>query len=174
MPDHRSNIAIRDETPSDAAAVAALIGAAFAPMPFAAGDEAALPALLREAGAVTLALVAERDGELVGQALFSAASVGGRPSAWHTLGPVAVAPGRQRQGIGSRMIVEGISRLRVAGAAGCIVLGDIGYYGRFGFRPAPGLAPPGEPAEFFMALPFGGELPAAAFGFHPAFASAAE
>ncbi len=174
MPNDTSDIAVREERPSDAALVAALIAAAFTPMPFASGTEAALPGLLRAAGAVTLALVAELGGDIVGQVLFSTASVGGQPSAWHTLGPVAVAPGVQRQGISSRLIMEGMSRLRVAGAAGCIVLGDPGYYGRFGFQPAPALVPPGEPPEFFMVLPFTGNLPAAAFGFHAAFTSAAE
>ena len=67
-----------------------------------------------------------------------------------------------------------MDRLRAARAAGCIVLGDPGYYSRFGFRPAPELVPPGEPSEFFMALLFGGELPDDAFGFHAAFTSAAE
>ncbi len=167
--DNEGEVIIRDEQVADHRAVSTLIEAAFAPMPFSDGTEAALPDALRAAGAVTLALVAERDEVVVGHVLFSVARVGGYSSAWHTLGPVAVTPSLQRRGIGSRLILEGLRRLRATGAAGCIVEGDPGYYRRFGFRPAPALAPAGAPAEFFMALPFDGKLPADAFGYHPAF-----
>ncbi len=167
--DEASAFTIRDERLADHRAVSALIAEAFAPMPFSDGTEATLPAALRAAGAVTLALVAEQMGVVVGHVLFSPARVGGHPSAWHTLGPIAVAPGLQRRGIGSRLILDGLRQLRATGAAGCIVEGDPGYYRRFGFEPAPALAPAEASAEFFMALSFGGDLPAARFGYHPAF-----
>ncbi len=163
---------IREERAADHAAVEALVAAAFAPMPFSHGTEAALVRALREAGAAPLALVAEREGRVVGHVVFSPAALGGRPSGWLALGPLSAAPGLQRRGIGSALVLEGLRRLQAAGAEGCIVEGDPGYYRRFGFAPAPDLAPLGAPAEFVMALPFGGPLPAARFAYHPAFDAA--
>ncbi len=58
----------------------------------------------------------------------------GRPVA--ALGPVAVSPARQRQGIGSQLITTGLEFCRVVGFDLCIVLGHADYYPRFGFRPA--------------------------------------
>lgn len=160
---------LREEREADAAALDALIAAAFAPMPFSSGTEAAIVAALRREGAVTLALVAERAGALLGHAVFSPAMAAGRAAGWQALGPVAVLPGWQRRGIGSLLIREGLARTAAAGSKGCIVLGDPAYYGRFGFRVAPQLAPPGVPGGFFMVLPFEGPAPDTPLAFHPAF-----
>ncbi len=167
--DGPDGLILREERDADAATVRALIAAAFAPMPFSRGTEGAIVAALRREGAVALALVAERAGELLGQAVFSPATVGGKPTGWHALGPVAVAPGWQRRGIGGRLIRNGLERMAAAGSEGCIVLGDPDYYRRFGFRVAPEFAPPGVPREFFMVLPFGERMPDGAVAFHPAF-----
>lgn len=167
MPDDTLPVTLREGRPSDQAAVGALTDAAFAPMPFSDGREGAIAGALRTAGAAGVALVAERDGAVAGQVLPSPATVGGRPSSWFALGPVAVAREVQRRGIGRRLIVEGLQRVRALGAEGCIVLGDPGYYARFGFAAAPALAPPGVPAQLFMALPFVSALPSEPFGFHP-------
>jgi predicted N-acetyltransferase YhbS len=43
--------------------------------------------------------------------------------------------------------------------AGCVVLGNPGDYGRFGFKAHPGLELPGVPHEYFQAMSFGSELP---------------
>ena len=51
------------------------------------------------------------------------------------LGPLAVAPHHQRQGIGAALVREGLRRLAATGAPTVLVLGDPGYYGRFGFAP---------------------------------------
>lgn len=160
---------VRDETPADATAVDALIAAAFAAMPFSDGSEPAVMAALRAAGAADPALVAEHAGEVVGQAAFSPVTIDGAPSAWCCLGPIAVRPDRQRAGIGSALVRAGLERLRRRGAAGCVLLGDPRYYRRFGFRTGTAMTAPGYPPEYFMALPFGPEIPAAAVGFHPAF-----
>ena len=87
-----------------------------------------------------------------------------------TLGPVSVEPPLQRQGIGRALIMAGIRFLREGGAAGCIVVGDPGYYSRFGF--VPGLhdhAPADELKEHFMTLTFGPAVPAGVIDFHRAF-----
>ncbi len=90
---------------------------------------------------------------------------------WYGLGPVAVGPGHQRQGIGTRLVQAALEALRGLGAAGCVVLGEPGFYGRFGFAVEPGLILPGAPPANFLALAFGDRmLPLAEVEYHPAFA----
>ena len=119
---------IRDEGPMDRAAVRAVIEAAFA-----RPDEADLVDRLREDGDREVSLVAVEGGEIVGHVLFSKMSA---PFRALGLAPVAVAPARQRSGIGSRLIRAGLERARAAGWQGVFVLGDPAYYRRFGFDPA--------------------------------------
>ena len=52
------------------------------------------------------------------------------------LGPLAVAPDRQRRGLGAALVRAGLARLETAGFDAALVLGDPAYYGRFGFEPA--------------------------------------
>lgn len=163
---------IRSETSADVAAVHAVIATAFQGKPYSDGSEPAVMEALRAAGAAVVALVAEEAGEVVGQVAFSPVTIDGRASAWHCLGPIAVRPDRQGAGIGNALIVSGLERLRELGSAGCVLLGDPGYYRRFGFRAGTGLRAPGYPAEYFMALPFGPDAPAGIVAFHPAFGPA--
>jgi putative acetyltransferase len=79
-------------------------------------------------------------------------------------------PELQRQGIGSKLIREGLSLIREKGAKGCVLEGDPGYYQRFGFKAYPGLVYEGSPApEYFMALPFYNKVPIGKVEFHWAF-----
>lgn len=164
-----NDVLIRDETIADATAVDALIRAAFAGMPYSDGSEPRVMAALRDAGAAVVALVADESGAVVAQAAFSAVTVDGRQSGWHGLGPVSVRPDRQRRGLGSALVRSGLDRLRALGSTGCVVLGDTGYYARFGFRRDSRMTAPGLPAEHFMVLPFGDAAPAGAVAYHPAF-----
>lgn len=161
--------AIRPETPADADAIAALTTAAFATARHASGAEAAIVAALRGAGALTLSLVADQAGHLLGHAAFSPVTIDGRPGTWFGLGPVSVAPDRQRQGIGTALIREGLARLRQSGAAGCVVLGDPAYYGRFGFRGDTLLRYGQVPPHLFQCLAFTGTTPAGEVAYHTAF-----
>ena len=120
-------------------------------------------------GALTLSLVAEEDGQIIGHAAFSPVTIDGRPCGWYGLGPVAVRPNRQRRGIGDAVISEGLGELVAYGAAGCVVLGEPAYYGRFGFNADSRLRFPGPPAEYFQALAFGGPVPSGTVAYHPAF-----
>jgi len=158
---------VRDEGPADFAAIGALIERAFAGKPYASGTEAAIVVALREAGAVTVGLVTEADGRVVGQVTFSPVTIDGMPSRWHALGPVAVEPGRQGQGIGGALIEAGLGRLRAMGSAGCVLTGS-GYDRRFGFRNSTRMRVEGYPAGDFFVLPFGDEAEGAV-AFHPAF-----
>ena len=160
---------IRRERQDDKEAIAALIGEAFASAEHSAGTEAQIVDGLRAAGALTLSLVAEVGGEIVGHAAFSPVTVDARQIGWFGLGPVAVRPDRQRQGIGDALISEGLGQLVAYGAAGCVVLGEPAYYGRFGFQANDRLRYPGPPPEYFQALAFGAAVPSGTVAYHPAF-----
>ncbi len=143
---------IRDETPSDHAAVRDLVAAAFGQP-----DEADLVERLRADGDAAIALVAEDNGSVVGHILFSRMQA---PFRALGLAPVSVAPERQGTGIGSRLIRAGLERAQAEGWQGVFVLGDPAYYRRFGFDPA--LAKGFTSAysgPYLMAIALGGELP---------------
>ena len=162
------SVTIRDQRPDDCAAVFDLVTTAFATMPFACGREPfVMDALWRSGEAV--ALVAEDDGIVVGQAAFSKVLVDRHDCGWYGLGPMAVQPERQRQGIGRALIEAGLNRLRFIGSMGCVVVGHPAYYPRFGFADAPGMFIPGVPPEVFMALSFDGSFPSGEVTFHEAF-----
>jgi putative acetyltransferase len=124
---------IRAEAPADTAAIHRLNVAAFE----AAAETNPVDAL-HATGALTLSLVAESDGEIVGHVAFSPVVVHSaeRTSQGVGLAPMAVAPAHQRQGIGGRLIDDGLRRLRDAGHRFCVVLGHAEYYPRHGFSRA--------------------------------------
>lgn len=162
------HIIIEPEHPDDVQNISSLTTAAFALAPHSAGTEASIIAGLRAGGALTLSLVARGPGGLVGHAAFSPVEIGAA-AGWYGLGPVSVAPAQQGQGIGAALIRDGLARLAAMGAAGCVVLGDPGYYRRFGFVPGTGPVYPGLPPEYFMALTFAGQTPTGPVTYHPAF-----
>ncbi|OYU70089.1 MAG: GNAT family N-acetyltransferase [Alphaproteobacteria bacterium PA2] len=160
---------LRDEQTGDHDAIYQLTQRAFAPMAFAAGDEQDLINALRDADALTLSLVAVRENEVVGHIAFSPASSADGAPGWYALGPVSVAPEVQGLGIGRLLIEAGLQRLMDLDAAGCILTGNPAYYRRFGFVVRADLAPPGEPAEYYMVRPLGDPSPAQVVSFHPLF-----
>ena len=160
---------IRTERPGEEQAISALITKAFELAEHRDGTEAQIVERLRDAGALAISLVAEEGGELVGQVAFSPVTIDGADRGWFGLGPVAVRPDRQRNGTGSRMIREGLELPRQQGAAGCVLVGDPAYYGRFGFHADPKLVYPGIPPEYFQALSFAKEVPSGTVAYHPAF-----
>jgi len=160
---------IRPERDEDHVAIADVITAAFAGKPYADGDEAEVVERLRRAGALAVSLVAELDGALVGQVAFSPAQESSGAQGWYGLGPVAVSPEHQGAGIGSKLIRAGLERITELGAKGCILVGDPGYYARFGFELSPSHCPNGEPAQYFQVKWLGHERPQGRFVFHGAF-----
>lgn len=125
-------ITIRTERAEDAAQVRHVTERAFG-QPV----EAELVDKLRHACAVSLSLVAE-DGAVVGHILFTPVGVegAGRQVMGMGLGPMAVLPDRQRQGIGSQLVRRGLDILRERGCPFVVVVGHPEYYPRFGFVPA--------------------------------------
>ncbi|UCG80763.1 MAG: N-acetyltransferase [Desulfobacterales bacterium] len=85
-----------------------------------------------------LSLVAMAENEVIGHILFSPATMesGGGTIQGMGLGPMAVLPDYQRQGVGAELIRTGITRLDSTGCPFVIVLGHAAYYPRFGFEPA--------------------------------------
>jgi predicted N-acetyltransferase YhbS len=129
---------VRKAHPSDEAAILALVRTAFGE---AEGGEIAdlVVDLCRDPTAQpSLSLVAVSDKQIVGHILFTKVRLEGpRPDTPSSiLCPLAVHPAKQNQGIGRRLIEEGLSHLRADGTALVFVLGHPGYYPRFGFTPA--------------------------------------
>lgn len=161
---------LRDEQSGDEAAIAALTTAAFFGTEHSDGSEAAIVERLRADRALALSLVAEAaDGTLIGHLALSPVTISDGMQRWYGLGPLAVAPEKQRQGIGSALIHEAFARMQAAGARGCVVLGDPAYYGRFGFAHDPALAYPGPPPAYFQRIVFTGDAPQGEVRYAPAF-----
>lgn len=163
------HVQIRSETPDDVDEIEALTVSAFRNAPHTSHTEQYIVAALRRAGKLAISLVAEAEGILTGHVAISPVSISDGASGWFGLGPISVLPQRQRQGIGSSLMREGLRILGERGAAGCVVLGEPEYYGRFGFRSDPHLVLPGVPAEYFQALSLDSSRPRGTVSYHEAF-----
>lgn len=164
-----SETLIRNETDGDADAITAVTLAAFATLEISQHTEQFIVKALRAAGALTVSLVAELDGRVVGHVAFSPVVLSDGTPDWHGLGPVSVLPAHQRQGIGKALIRQGLARLQAMGARGCCLVGHPDYYRKFGFRNLDQLAHAGVPPEYFLALSFDGHWPQGTVAFHEAF-----
>lgn len=164
---------IRPEQAGDISAIDAVTRAAFKDHPHSDQCEHFIIAALRAAGALSISLVAEVEGEVVGHVAFSPVNISDLSPDWYGLGPVSVLPDRQRQGTGQALIKGGLALLQEKGVAGCVVVGDPDYYARFGFRHIAGLLYPGLPPEYFMALPLQATSPQGIVSYHPAFTASA-
>jgi putative acetyltransferase len=166
-------IIIRPEIPADIDPIDALTRTAFRDHPHSRQTEQFIVLALRTAGALAVSLVAAEDGQVVGHIAFSPVSIADGAAGWYGIGPLSVAPERQRRGIGSRLVQVGLERLRALGAQGCVLVGEPAYYGRFGFANDPALVLEGVPPEYFLALRLGDAPAGGAVVFHPAFAATA-
>jgi putative acetyltransferase len=145
-------VIVRAAGPADHMAIREILLAAFQ-----GPDEADLVEQLRADGDAAIELVAEQDKRIVGHILFSRVEAPFRALA---LAPVAVAPERQRQGVGSALIRAGHERARAHRCAAIFVLGDPAYYTRLGYSleaAAPFTSP--YSGSHFMALALA-QLPA--------------
>lgn len=160
---------IRREQPADIAPIAALTAAAFLDAPHSGHTEHFIVDALRRAEQLSLSLVAEREGTIVGHIAISPVSISDGSTGWYGLGPLSVAPECQGQGVGSGLVEHALKELRRLGAAGCVVLGEPEYYGRFGFRAEPALVLPGVPPQYFQAIAFGAAVPTGTVAYQKAF-----
>jgi putative acetyltransferase len=147
-------IFIRKETEADIEAISEVTKAAFENLPISRHTEQFIIDALRDAKALTISLVAEADNKVVGHIAFSPVTISDGSLDWYGIGPVSVLPELQKQGIGKSLIREGLSSLKALGAKGCVLVGDPGYYQRFGFRSFPDLVIDGVPQQYILALPF--------------------
>lgn len=162
-------ILIRDESAHDAGVISEVTAAAFASLELSSHTEHFIIDALRAANALTLSLVAELDGRVVGHIAFSPVTISDGTRDWYGLGPVSVLPAYQRSGVGKALIQEGLSRLKQLGAKGCCLVGHPAYYPRFGFENVAGLVVEGVPPEVFFALSFDGRYPQGSVTFHEGF-----
>jgi putative acetyltransferase len=123
---------IRTEIPVDAAGIDRLLRASFP-----TGAEADLVQELREDGLLTLGVVATDDeGGVVGYVAFCPVDIQGEDRNWVGLAPLAVEESLRGQGLGEKLVYEGLDSLNEFSYAAVVVLGDPAYYQRFGFKPA--------------------------------------
>jgi len=148
-------ISIRRELPEDIKEIHTLEAEAFG-----GRLQADIVDRLRDDGALWLSQVALVDDRIVGHAAYSLVEISHNSNNWHfpALGPIAVAPAYQRQGIGSALIRAGIEVVGEAGFGLLFLVGSPNYYPRFGFQPALPLGftsdyvKPSGRHEHFMAL----------------------
>jgi putative acetyltransferase len=162
-------IGIRNETQDDVCAITDVTIAAFTTLEISNHTEQFIIEALRAAKALTVSLVAETDGRVIGHIAFSPVTMSDGTQNWYGLGPVSVLPECQRQGTGKALIQEGLSRLKAMNAQGCCLVGHPEYYRKFGFTNPPGLSHEGVPPEFFFALSFDGYIPRGTVAFHEGF-----
>ncbi|RLQ87659.1 GNAT family N-acetyltransferase [Notoacmeibacter ruber] len=163
----------RPEEPADAAAISALIDAAFARAAHADGNEAALVETLRNDGDIALSLVAVERTEETARPIgcvYAFRVVIGEEEGWYGIAPLAVAPDHQRRGIGAALMQRTMDLLRKQGAEGCVLVGDPDYYRRFGFEAGQGPAVPGIPKDYVLSAPLGATItPEGRIHYPPAF-----
>lgn len=160
---------IRDERPGDIASIAYITEEAFKTLEISNHTEQFVINALRAGEALTISLVAELEGSVIGHIAFSPVIVSDGTSEWFGLGPVSVLPEYQGQGVGKVLIESGLYRLNDFNAKGCCLVGHPEYYKKFGFKNVGDLVYKAVPREFFFVLPFNGDTPLGEVTFHDAF-----
>ena len=150
---------IRPENRQDSEAINEVIRSAFENHPYSNHKEQFIVDQLRADAALSVSLVAEYEGNVIGHIAFSKVKIGSKECFWYGLAPVSVSPEYQKSGVGSQLIKAGIEAIKQQGARGCVLLGDPDYYERFGFKANDSLTLEGVPPEFFLSLSFTEALP---------------
>ncbi|KRE14660.1 GCN5 family acetyltransferase [Bosea sp. Root483D1] len=125
-------ITIRDEIDTDVPAREALLDRCLGERRMSKSSERLREGRLPAEG---LALTAERDGVVVATVRLWHVEADGKPAL--LLGPLAVAPELQGEGLGKAMMREAIWRAACRGHGAILLVGDAPYYERFGFTPEP-------------------------------------
>ena len=132
--DNELEMIIRNEIKEDIEAISEVTIAAFQNLQISNKTEQFIIHALRKAGVLSISLVAEIEKQVVGHIAFSPVTISDGSKNWYGLGPISVMPEYQKQGIGKTLVNEGLSLLKAQGGKGCALVGDPGYYQRFGFR----------------------------------------
>jgi len=162
-------ILIRNETNAEVDTITEVTIAAFKTLAISNHTEQFIIKALRAGKALTVSLVAELDGRVIGHIAFSPVAISDGTRNWYGLGPVSVLPAYQRKGVGKALMQEGLSRLKALNAQGCCLVGHRDYYRKFGFKNIAGLVHEGVPQEVFLALSFDEHRPQGIVTFHGGF-----
>ena len=165
----KPDVTIRNETSVDVSAISEVTIAAFNTLEISNHTEQFIIEALRAGNALTVSLVAEMDGRVIGHIAFSPVTISDGTPDCYGLGPVSVSPEYQRQGIGKALIREGLAQMREMHARGCCLVGHPEYYRKFGFDNVPELVHEGVPPEVFLAMSFDGNIPQGTATFHEGF-----
>ena len=153
-----SKMMIRQTTPSDTALIRA-----FYPQTFPDEDLRPVVSALLKEGPQVLSLASFEGDALVAHVLFTLCTTKNQNQTGALLGPLGVLPSHQRQGLGDAIVRNGLGRLEKSGVSQVFVLGDPGYYQRFGFAPERQvLAPYPLPAEYgdaWQSMPLAARAP---------------
>ncbi|MBN3562889.1 GNAT family N-acetyltransferase [Aliamphritea spongicola] len=167
------NIHIRNEQAADAIVIESVTRQAFENAAYSSHTEQFIIRDLRNAGQLTVSLVAEWQGAVIGHAAVSPVTISDGTSGWYGLGPLSVLPEYQGKGIGSSLMREAVAALKAMNASGCVLLGEPEYYGRFGFVADSQLVLEGVPPEYFLALQFSDDSLQGKVTYHSAFSAQA-
>jgi predicted N-acetyltransferase YhbS len=128
-----ANFEIKNENKNDAPLLSELAARAFGP-----GRFARTAYRIREGVAPisSLSLAAWLDGRLVGGIRFTTVTIGAEGGAL-LLGPLVVHPAHKGKGYGQALVGEALARAKAQGFRLIVLVGDVPYYGRFGFVPVP-------------------------------------
>lgn len=144
---HARHFQIRLEDEADAPLLSELSARAFGPGRFA---RAAYRVREGFAPIASLCLTGWLDDRLIGGVRFTAVTVGSAGNAV-LLGPLVVEPAEKGSGYGHALVQEGLVRAKAQGYGLVLLVGDMPYFGRFGFSPVPGgqitLPGPVDPAR---------------------------
>lgn len=165
---------IRAEDNFDRDAVRAVNVAAFE-----GTSEADLVDALRQQVERLVSLVAVEDGVVIGHIMFSPVSLSGNSDLkLMGLGPMAVVPAHQRQGVGTALVRAGLDQCKRSDVSAVVVVGHPEYYPHFGFLPASRFGISSEfdvPDDVFMALelhPKALQCSSGQVKYHPLFSNA--
>jgi putative acetyltransferase len=131
-------IKLCEEIEDDFDAVRALTISAFTSSEFGHNGEADLIDALRDSSADHLSLVAKQNDEIVGHVMFTPVTILAPQNELTGMGlaPMSVAPHRQKTGIGSSLLNNGLVQLFSNNCSFVLVLGHSNFYTKFGFQPA--------------------------------------
>ena len=163
------DLVIRKEVKADIQFISDITRGAFQDNPHRNNAEHLIINALREDGALTVSLVAEVHGQVIGHVAFSPVMISDGTQGWYGLGPMAVLPAFHGQGVGSALARNGLEEIRAMGAKGCVVLGDPDFFGRFGFVVNPNLVFEDAPLEHCLSLLLNGDWPRGKVIYHEAF-----